>query len=146
MAASKKGTTPTTTDTEAPEAPVSTRAEANARARATAKVNATSGIDFGAAADEDDFAVANARQSAITVKLEELLKGVKAGAGQVGKFYRLAEYTGTSGARTTINNLKKKPERLPGGADFALKVKIVRNGTEKHSELWASVESIDADA
>lgn len=128
---------PKATDTPA------TIGEQAARAKETAAKNRTTGIDFGAELDEDSFK--SVRESPIAGKLEQLVAGVKAGRGKLGKFYCVAEYTGVSGARTTINTLSKNVDRLPKGVVLDFRVNIVKTDAGKYSELWASVVEFVAD-
>jgi hypothetical protein len=106
-----------------------------AKMEATAEKN-KAGIDFTVGVDEEDLKTpSKKKRSGWVDKVHELVDGVRAGQGEMGKFYKMGEFGSKGGARTTISNLTKRVRELPEGAIVDLQSRAAGSG----SELWGAV-------
>lgn len=111
-----------------------------AKMEAAAKKNKAK-IDFTVGVDEEQLkTVSIRRRSGWVDKVHELVMGVRAGQGEMGKFYKLGVFGSKGGARTTISNLTKRVHELPEGAIVDLQSRAVAGGG---SELWGAVVEDD---
>lgn len=113
-------------------------------AKAPRTSRAVSEIDFDSPADFDFGA--STRQTSWSKKIDELVAGVAAGKGKVGKFYLVGEFGNASGARTVVRGFEDHPERLTSAV--GLQTRVITKDGARVSELWAcvpAVETVDED-
>lgn len=105
-------------------------------------------IDFSVSLSAHDLvAERSVRTSHWVQRLQELKEGVESGAGEFDRFYKIGEFSTPSGARTTLNSLRKR--ELPGL--FEVETRVIGQAPKegetdtRRSELWAAVVSPEAE-